>query len=66
MVQFGADPHMLESPSIQAIARGEYRAKSRDEIRGSGYVVESFEAALWCFTSSESFEQPVSWRSNWR
>lgn len=29
------------------------------EIRGSGYVVESLEAALWCFWTSENFEQAV-------
>jgi len=28
------------------IARGEYRNKSADKIRGSGYAVESLEAAL--------------------
>ena len=58
-ILLGADPELVESPSIQAIARGEYREKSRDQIRGSGYVVESLEAALWCFSQSESFEQAV-------
>jgi ADP-ribosyl-[dinitrogen reductase] hydrolase len=26
-------------------------------VRGSGYVVESLEAALWAFAGSESFEE---------
>src|SRR5207248_1761856 len=34
------------SPNIQAIARGEYRTKGEPDIRGSGYVVQSLEAAL--------------------
>ena len=33
-------------PKIAMIARGEYRNKSADKIRGSGYAVESLEAAL--------------------
>ncbi|MEN8242455.1 MAG: ADP-ribosylglycohydrolase family protein [Chloroflexota bacterium] len=47
------------SPKIAAIARGEYRDKNRDEIRGSGYVVASLEAALWCFYHTNSFEEAV-------
>lgn len=44
---------------IVAIADGAYLEKERDEIRGSGYVVESLEAALWCFARTESFEDAV-------
>jgi ADP-ribosyl-[dinitrogen reductase] hydrolase len=63
-ILLGADPQMVVSPSIQAIARGEYRAKTRNEIRGSGYVLESLEAALWCFSNSENFEQAVLLAAN--
>ncbi len=54
--------HNLEtilSPTIQAIARGEYQNKSVDEIRGTGYVVDSLEAALWCFWTTETYEQAI-------
>jgi ADP-ribosyl-[dinitrogen reductase] hydrolase len=44
---------------IQAIAEGAYRAKSRDQIKGSGYVVESLEAALWCFWTTGSYREAV-------
>jgi ADP-ribosyl-[dinitrogen reductase] hydrolase len=27
--------------------------------KGSGYVVESLEAAIWCFLTSSSFEEAV-------
>ncbi len=47
------------SPKIEAIARGDYLAKSRDEIKGSGYVVESLEAALWCFAKTDDFEAAI-------
>jgi ADP-ribosyl-[dinitrogen reductase] hydrolase len=44
---------------IQAIARGEYRRRPASAIRGSGYVVDSLEAALWCFTSTASFADAI-------
>ncbi|MBN2044290.1 MAG: ADP-ribosylglycohydrolase family protein [Anaerolineales bacterium] len=47
------------SPRIAAIAQGEYKHKSIKEIRGSGYVVDSLEAALWSFWHTASFEQAV-------
>ncbi|WP_081980751.1 ADP-ribosylglycohydrolase family protein [Neosynechococcus sphagnicola] len=42
----GSKPEIVSSPSIQAIARGEYLEMSIDFILGSGYVVKSLEAAL--------------------
>ncbi len=47
------------APAIAAVARGAYLAKTERAIRGSGYVVESLEAALWCFAQSASFEDAV-------
>jgi len=58
-VLFGHDVHRLRSPRLIAIARGGYVGKPIGEIRGSGYVVESLEAALWCFWSTDSFEQAI-------
>jgi ADP-ribosyl-[dinitrogen reductase] hydrolase len=45
------------SPSIAEIAQGSFADKQPPAIRGTGYVVESLEAALWAFAESESFEQ---------
>lgn len=42
---------------ILAIMAGSYRSKNPPAIKGSGYVVESLEAALWAFHRSESFEE---------
>ena len=42
-------------PDIQAIANGSYKAKAPPEIKGSGWVVESLEAALWAFHSTSDF-----------
>lgn len=46
-------------PLIREIADGSYRKKSASEIRGSGWVVESLEAALWAFAHSSNFEEAV-------
>jgi ADP-ribosyl-[dinitrogen reductase] hydrolase len=45
------------SPKIAAIASGSYKDKSPPAIRGTGYVVESLEAALWAFYNSTSFKE---------
>lgn len=47
------------SARIQAIAGGTYRSKSEQNIRGSGYVVESLEAALWCFYHTDNFRDAI-------
>lgn len=44
---------------IMAIARGEHLDKAESTIRGSGYVVQSLEAALWCFAHTDNFEQAI-------
>ncbi len=56
---FGKVPDLVGSPTMCEMARGDYAAKSADEIRGSGYVVESLEAALWCFHRTETFRDAV-------
>lgn len=47
------------SLGLKSVASGEYKSKSRDQIRGSGYVVESLEAAFWCFWNTENFKDCV-------
>ena len=47
------------APRIEQIATSGYKGKEADEIRGSGYVVESLEAALWCFHGTESFQDAI-------
>lgn len=44
-------------PDVAAVAAGSYRQKQpgRGGIRGSGYVVNSLEAALWAFANSTTF-----------
>jgi ADP-ribosylglycohydrolase len=44
-------------PEIAEIARGSFKLKEPPEIKGSGFVVRSLEAALWAFYRSESFRE---------
>ena len=44
-------------PKIAVIASGSFKRKEALEIRGTGYVVESLEAALWAFDRSNSFRE---------
>ncbi len=47
------------SRRIESLARGDYADKPEDHIRGSGYVVDCLEAALWCFARTDSFSEAV-------
>jgi ADP-ribosylglycohydrolase len=42
---------------IDEIASGSFKHKSPPQIRGTGYVVRSLEAALWAFYHSDSFRE---------
>jgi ADP-ribosyl-[dinitrogen reductase] hydrolase len=62
MVLFGAGAKLAGTPlstKLQSVAEGAYRHKSAGEIRGSGYVVESLEAALWCFWHTDNFRTAI-------
>ena len=44
-------------PEIDGVAGGSFLRKAEKEIRGTGYVVQSLEAALWAFANSNSFSE---------
>jgi ADP-ribosylglycohydrolase len=44
-------------PRIDEIASGSFRRREPPEIRGTGYVADSLEAALWAFARSTSFRE---------
>ena len=50
---------LVTSPRVREIARGAFVGKAREAIRGSGYCVESLEAALWCVSTTSSFRDAV-------
>ncbi|HPG63638.1 MAG TPA: ADP-ribosylglycohydrolase family protein [Casimicrobium sp.] len=57
LLQFGAQE--WHQPSVQRIASGKFVRKPHNQIRGTGYCVESLEAALWCFFNTDSWADAV-------
>lgn len=43
------------APKIAGVAAGSFKAKNPPTIRGTGYVVDCLEAALWAFHCGETF-----------
>ncbi len=54
----------LKSDSINRIAAGDYLLKDRANISGSGYVVHSLEAALWCFATTDNYRDAILTAAN--
>ena len=54
----------LTSPALRDIAQLGFLAKEPPAIRGTGYVVASLEAALWCFARTHSFRDAVLLAAN--
>ncbi|MEZ4510753.1 MAG: ADP-ribosylglycohydrolase family protein [Chloroflexota bacterium] len=52
------------TPEIQTIAAGSYKTKPYAQIKGSGYVVASLEAALYCFYHTNSFRDAILMAAN--
>lgn len=46
-------------PRVEAIARGSWRTKQPPELRGTGYVLDALEAALWAVAGAEDFRDAI-------
>lgn len=46
-------------PRVMEIAAGSYREKRPPAIKGSGYVIDSLEAALWAMHDARDFHEAV-------
>ena len=60
-------PHALAGKlptKLEAIGQGRYRGKGREAIRGTGYVVDSLEATLWCFAQTDNFRDCILMAAN--
>jgi ADP-ribosyl-[dinitrogen reductase] hydrolase len=49
----------VTSPKVREITAGSYREKSEGEIRASGYVIHTLEAALWSFHRTTTFRDAI-------
>ena len=53
------------SPKVETIATGaSWRGRARDEVHGSGYVVDCLNAALWAVSRTTSFRSAVLMAAN--
>ena len=50
--------------SVIEIASGAFLEKTIDEIKGTGYCIQSLEAALWCFFKTDNFNDCVLMAAN--
>ncbi|ATZ10528.1 ADP-ribosylarginine hydrolase Tri1 [Erwinia amylovora] len=67
----GADKHTAMAPALcpfnartALINAGEYRQKSRAQIRSSGYVIDTLEAAMWAIWHTDNFRDAVLLAAN--
>jgi ADP-ribosyl-[dinitrogen reductase] hydrolase len=56
--------HLPELECLTHILKGEFKYKKIDEIKGSGYVIESLEAALWSFWHTDNFKDAILTAAN--
>jgi ADP-ribosyl-[dinitrogen reductase] hydrolase len=54
----------FSASKIKDIADGSYCQKPINQIHGTGYVVDSLEAALWCFYQTSTFETAILQAAN--
>lgn len=47
------------APAIDAVALGSFEARRPPAIKGTGYVVDALEAALWAFATTDDFRAGV-------
>jgi ADP-ribosyl-[dinitrogen reductase] hydrolase len=51
-------------PKVAAIAGGSFKRRQPPDIKGTGYVIDCLEAALWAFDRTDSFEQAILQAAN--
>ena len=50
---------LLQTTEVQALQQAAWQHKTYAELNGSGFVIESLEAALWCFWHTDNFADCV-------
>lgn len=48
-----------EAKHYERLFAADFQSTDRDDIRSSGYVVDTLEAALWCLLNTDSYEECV-------
>ncbi len=52
------------SEAVHLVTHAEFKTKTIHQIKGTGYVVESLEAALWCFWQTDTYQDCVLQAAN--
>ncbi|MCU5771747.1 ADP-ribosylglycohydrolase family protein [Erwiniaceae bacterium BAC15a-03b] len=67
----GADKNQAFSPTLclfnartALINAGEYKQKTREQIRSSGYVIDTLEAAMWSVWHTDNFRDAILLAAN--
>lgn len=61
----GFSPHKIPFlVRVLIINAGEYKEKHRDQIRSSGYVIDTLEAALWAVWHTDNFKDAILLAAN--
>lgn len=63
-ILLGSSKELVGSDALKSIAQGDYLNKAANDIRGTAYVVESLEAALWSFWMTDIFEKAILTAAN--
>lgn len=50
--------------SVLQIQKGNYLTKSLEELSPTGYVIDTLEAALWCFSKTDNFRDGIILAAN--
>ncbi|NQZ07503.1 MAG: ADP-ribosylglycohydrolase family protein [Algicola sp.] len=61
---FELNQYKPQCQSIKAIAEVKFMSLNYEQVIGSGYVVESLKAALWCFLNGDSFSECILLAAN--
>lgn len=59
-----AEGENWKSGKIGTLAKGDYRQKSDTLIKAKSYVVDTLEASLWCFATTDSLEAALLTAAN--
>lgn len=55
---------LMETGGCRLPAGSNYNSMPRDEIKSTGYVVHTLEAAIWCFVNTDNFRDAVLLAAN--
>ncbi len=61
---FELNQYQPSCDNVKSIANREFLTLNYQQIKGSGYVVESLISALWCFMNGSSFEECILLAAN--